>query len=122
MKDRKESKNRLNKEISKLRHQVNKLSKIKREYKKLQSTTIKSSNLFENTSALSSSINAHLDSVLEAATFVAIIATDINGIITIFNSGAEQMLGYKASEVIGKHSPILFHSESEINLRSKELN
>ena len=33
------------------------------------------------------------------------IATDEKGIIQIFNAGAERMLGYAASEVVGKITP-----------------
>ncbi len=51
--------------------------------------------------------------VLDAATQVAIVATDINGMIILFNTGAEQMLDYGAEEIIGKHTPEIFHFESE---------
>ena len=43
--------------------------------------------------------------LLDAATQVSICATDVDGIITLFNSGAEKMLGYKASEMVGKRTP-----------------
>lgn len=62
-----------------------------------------------------------LNSVLNAATQVAIIATDVDGIITIFNAGAERMLGYRADEVVGKHTPALVHLTEEIDARSREL-
>ncbi|MFB4394658.1 MULTISPECIES: diguanylate cyclase [unclassified Pseudomonas] len=42
-----------------------------------------------------------LRSVLEAATQVAIIATSLRGSISTFNTGAERMLGYSASEALG---------------------
>ncbi len=42
-----------------------------------------------------------LRSVLDAATQVAIIATSLKSLITTFNAGAERMLGYTASEVVG---------------------
>ncbi|WP_415842728.1 diguanylate cyclase, partial [Pseudomonas reidholzensis] len=42
-----------------------------------------------------------LRSVLDAATQVAIIATSLKGVISTFNAGAERMLGYSASEVMG---------------------
>ncbi|PWB33181.1 GGDEF domain-containing protein [Pseudomonas sp. SDI] len=41
-----------------------------------------------------------LHSVLEAATQVAIIATNLRGVISTFNAGAERMLGYCSEEVI----------------------
>ncbi len=50
-----------------------------------------------------------------------IVATDRNGLITHFNPAAERMLQYKASEVINKATPLLFHDRVEIEQRSKEL-
>ena len=42
-----------------------------------------------------------------------IIATDTDGIITLFNRAAENLLGYKAGEVIGKCNPTIFHDSEE---------
>lgn len=60
--------------------------------------------------------NAHnrLKSVLDFATNLGIIASDLEGIITVFSRGAEVMLGYKETEVIGKATPLLFHDGEEI--------
>ncbi len=43
-----------------------------------------------------------LAGVLGAATGNAIIAMDLEGRVTVFNPGAERMLGYRADEVIGR--------------------
>ncbi|HEX8410600.1 MAG TPA: EAL domain-containing protein, partial [Thermoanaerobaculia bacterium] len=51
-----------------------------------------------------SAANAQRKAVLDAATRVSIIATDANGTITVFNAGAERMLGYGAAEMVGRHS------------------
>ncbi len=59
--------------------------------------------------------------VLDAATEVSIIATDPQGVITVFNRGAELLLGYSAEQVIGKHTPVLFHLASEIAGRGLKL-
>lgn len=48
--------------------------------------------------------NILLNNVLRSATGVAIIATSPEGLITLFNSGAENMLGYRAEDVVGKLS------------------
>lgn len=48
----------------------------------------------------------------------AVIATLPNGIITHFNKSAEKLLGYSADEVIGQHTPFLFHDEKEVLERS----
>lgn len=50
----------------------------------------------------------------------AIIATETNGIITVFNRAAENMLGYDASEVIGKITPAPFHLPVEVLARALE--
>lgn len=42
-----------------------------------------------------------------------IITTDPEGMITSFNPFAEKMLKYSASEVIGKHTPLLFYDPNE---------
>ncbi|HEY3055473.1 MAG TPA: EAL domain-containing protein [Thermoanaerobaculia bacterium] len=60
------------------------------------------------------SASAQRKAVLEAATRVSIIATDAQGVITVFNSGAERMLGYSAEEMIGKHSLLELHLPEEI--------
>ncbi|MFG0851692.1 diguanylate cyclase [Pseudomonas sp. FYR_2] len=43
-----------------------------------------------------------LRSILEAATQVAIIATNLKGEVSTFNTGAERMLGYPANQAIGQ--------------------
>ncbi|MDP1733276.1 MAG: EAL domain-containing protein [Sulfuritalea sp.] len=52
-------------------------------------------------------------SVLSSASY-SIIATDPQGIITVFNSGAETLLGYAAEELIGKRDPGAFHDVDEV--------
>lgn len=49
----------------------------------------------------------------------AIIATNTEGIITNFNKKAEELLGYKREEFIGKESPAKFHELDEVIERSK---
>ncbi len=50
---------------------------------------------------------AHLQlrSVLDGASLVSIIATDLKGNITVFNKGAEHLLGYSEQEMVGKQTP-----------------
>ncbi|EKJ87959.1 PAS domain S-box-containing protein [Leptospira meyeri] len=59
--------------------------------------------------------------ILDSSTLVSIISTDTEGIITEFNHGAEKMLGYTSEELIGKFTPKIFHIESEIEERAKQL-
>jgi len=60
-------------------------------------------------------LNLLLNDVLEASSEIAIIATDQNGVIKLFNSGAQRMLGYSAEEVIGKLTPVAFHVDEDIS-------
>ncbi|SDS63361.1 PAS domain S-box-containing protein [Halopseudomonas sabulinigri] len=62
-----------------------------------------------------------LDALIDAASEVAIMAADMDGNITLFNTGAEKLLGYSADEVIGKLSPAVFHLPSEIQRHSEVL-
>lgn len=62
-----------------------------------------------------------LSDVLNAAIHSSIIATDVDGIITVFSKGAEYMLGYKAEEMIGKTTPAVIHDNEEVEKRSQEL-
>lgn len=64
---------------------------------------------------------AFLRAVIDAATEVSVITTDLNGTITLFNSGAEKLLGYRAEEVINRASPAVFHLANEIERRGHTL-
>lgn len=75
----------------------------------------------EETRGTLAATNRQLQAVLDAASEVAIIATDRDGLITLFNHGAEKMLGYQAEEMVGKLTPISFHLESEIEGRARTL-
>lgn len=59
-------------------------------------------------------------SVLTHAAY-AIIATDPNGIITVFNPGAETLLGYRAADIIGHQTPSIFHLPTEVLERANRL-
>jgi len=64
---------------------------------------------------------ARLQTVLDAATEIGIIATDPQGLITVFNFGAERMLGYRCEEVIGQSTLTDFHLPAEIDARGRQL-
>ena len=52
---------------------------------------------------------------------IALIATDVNGVIQLFNNGAERMLGYSAAEVIDSITPADLSDPQEVIARSKAL-
>ncbi|MDQ8184792.1 PAS domain S-box protein [Pelagicoccus sp. SDUM812002] len=62
-----------------------------------------------------------LRSLVDSATEFGVIATNREGVITLFNAGAEKLLGYNAAEMVGKVTPAMMHLESEIEERSAEL-
>jgi PAS domain S-box-containing protein len=66
-------------------------------------------------------VNRLLRHVLDAASEIAIIATDPEGIITVFNAGAEHMLGYSAAEMVGLRTPAQLHRDDEVAARSLAL-
>jgi len=51
----------------------------------------------------------------------AIIATDTDGIIRLFNPAAERMLGYTAAEILGKQTPVILHDDAEVAARATAL-
>ena len=56
-----------------------------------------------------------LTNVLDAASEMSIIATDTKGVVTIFNRGAERLLGYSAAEVVGKSRPTPLHLKEGVH-------
>ena len=58
--------------------------------------------------------------ILNSANFSS-IATDENGLIQIFNIGAERMLGYSAAEVLNKLTPVDFAPPEEVIALAKAL-
>ncbi len=60
------------------------------------------------------------NAVLESAS-VAIIATDTQGVIQLFNAAAQHMTGYRADEVINTHTPALIHVADEVQAYAQAL-
>jgi PAS domain S-box-containing protein len=58
--------------------------------------------------------------ILTSANF-SIIATDEDGIIQLFNIGAQRMLGYEAEEVINRVTPSEMHDPEEVAQRAHTL-
>ena len=75
----------------------------------------------KNTQLEKDTLSSLLTNVLAAASEIAIISTDNDGIISMFNRGAELLLGYQAEEVVGKQSPAMLHLAAEVSQRSVEL-
>lgn len=50
-----------------------------------------------------------------------IIATDENGMITLFNHEATEKLGYDPSEILYKETPVIFHTKFDLQRKQKEI-
>ncbi len=64
---------------------------------------------------------SRLQQAILDGTVYAIISCTPDGMITTVNHGAEKMLGYNRSELVGRHSPALFHDGAEIVAHAEEL-
>lgn len=64
--------------------------------------------------------NAMHQAILDAAS-VAMITTDIQGLIKTFNRGAEMMLGYTPEEMIDRQTPAIMHLPDELRERARKL-
>ena len=60
------------------------------------------------------------NAIFNSANFSS-IATDANGVIQIFNVGAERMLGYTAAEVMNKITPADISDPQEVIARAEAL-
>ncbi|MDX1542517.1 MAG: PAS domain-containing sensor histidine kinase, partial [Christiangramia sp.] len=64
---------------------------------------------------------ARFEAILGASTRNMIVGTDTDGLITFYNTGAENLLGYSKEEVLEKHNPSLFHNKEEVMEVATEL-
>jgi len=64
---------------------------------------------------------ARLQATLNTPLSTVVIASDPEGLITLFNSGAELLLGYRAQEVVGAVTMTTFMSPAEIDAKAGAL-
>jgi PAS domain S-box-containing protein len=62
-----------------------------------------------------------LRAVFDASTEVGIIVSDAEGIIRLFNVGAERLVGWSAAEVVDRFKAVVFHDPAEVEARRAEL-
>ena len=62
-----------------------------------------------------------LQSVLDSASEVAVVTLDLQHHITLFNKGAERLLGYTAEQAIGHLHPEVFFDPAEFEARSSAI-
>jgi diguanylate cyclase (GGDEF)-like protein/PAS domain S-box-containing protein len=59
-----------------------------------------------------------LEAMLAATTEQSMIATDLDGIITVFNTGAERMFGYPARDAVDRNLADLLHDPDDLRSRA----
>ncbi len=69
----------------------------------------------------SNSQDGDLARILQAITSVAVIGTDRRGLITLFNRGAEILLGYRAQDVTGRMLAERLHMAEEVQARKRQM-
>ncbi|MBF0572291.1 MAG: response regulator [Desulfamplus sp.] len=67
------------------------------------------------------SANAQRQAVLDAATQLSIIATDLDGTITLFSPGATTLLGYSEDEMVKKCNIASLHLKREMKIHGERL-
>jgi len=65
--------------------------------------------------------NANYQKALFDNAGVMITTVNLDGVIQTFNPAAQKALGYIAEEVIGKHTPLIFHDHEFLWQRAKKL-
>jgi diguanylate cyclase (GGDEF)-like protein/PAS domain S-box-containing protein len=65
-------------------------------------------------------LNAIYQASFDSANY-GIISSSIDGTINTFNQAACNMLGYSKEEMLGKHTPVMFHDFDEVSQRAQEL-
>lgn len=60
-------------------------------------------------------------SVLDSVTRQSVIGTDLTGLIDVWNTGAQTMLGLSTNDVVGNRYIHEFHREEELQERAREL-
>ena len=74
----------------------------------------------ESTGHQLSRLNAEQHSMLDNAGLI-VIGVRPDGTIRLFNRAASVALGYAPGDVIGKHTPVLFHDPAELATRAAQL-
>ena len=60
-----------------------------------------------------------LQNILESSLAISILYTELDGNILYWNKGAENIFGYKAGEIIGKHKAEILYPQDEVETKKK---
>jgi PAS domain S-box-containing protein len=64
---------------------------------------------------------SRLQGIIDAASDFMIVATGLDGRIELFSAGAERLLGYRADELLGRATPMVYHDADEVQQRGLAL-
>ena len=70
---------------------------------------------------LSAEANTAVEAILQASQLTSVVACELDGTVVSFSAGAEELLGYRAEDVVGKHGPEVFHDPDELAEVAAEL-
>jgi adenylate cyclase len=107
--DEKKTKKQLMDELIGLRQRISTLEPFEAEHKQAEQVSLEANIELRET-------KRYLTRLIESST-EAIISTDKEGNVELFNKGAESLLGYRAEEVIGRRVTVLYGGEG----RAKDL-
>lgn len=65
--------------------------------------------------------NTFLKNILDSSSSISILSTDLEGNVLFWNTGAENIFGYKADEMVGREKIDILYSDDETNKVTKEL-
>lgn len=99
MKDEGKTKEQLMNELVEMRQRIAELERSETEYKQAEKV-VRETNLF-------------LKNILDSSSSISIISTDLERNILFWNKGAEDMFGYKAQEVVGRHTIDILYPDDE---------
>lgn len=66
-------------------------------------------------------LNSRYEAILKASSEVGIMSLDASGTIAMTNSGMEKMFGYKPEDLVGRHTPAIFHDPADVARHAEEL-
>ncbi len=112
------SKQELQTEIDMLRNEI----KVAREAAEITAEFVVKQ--FEQTESMfhrAQTADAERQAVLNAATQLSIIATNLDGVIQLFSKGASTLLGYHSDDMVGKHNILSLHLSDELDHYGKQI-
>ncbi len=68
-----------------------------------------------------SDTNKFLTSILESSSSISIVSTDLEQNVLFWNKGAENIFGYKAEEIVGRHKVNILYPDEEVRVEVEDI-